>query len=71
MLVGSGALLAAAGGLWLADHHQAAAAFAVLNILNSGLMLPVMAIAVVALGGFRGLEGEAPTLERDHTLQPA
>jgi membrane protease YdiL (CAAX protease family) len=36
-----------------------------------GVVWPVLAIAVVALGGFRGLEGEAPRSERDQAPQSA
>ncbi len=36
-----------------------------------GIVWPVMAILIVALGGFRGLEREAPTPDRGRAPQPA
>jgi hypothetical protein len=39
MLVGSGLLLVAAGALWVAGHREAAAVFAVLDVVNTALYL--------------------------------
>jgi hypothetical protein len=38
ILVGSGLLLVAAGGLWLAGHRELAVLFAIVNVVNTILM---------------------------------